>query len=181
MKHVTHVDSTSVQSLLQVGSHEAGADSGTNLKAPNSSSHSNVLDSNVAINRSDSANTKPVPVPRGKSVKEDHGESENNEVHLEMAVDKSGSLERLPPKLPPRPGSDNVGSETPRLPERVHTVSSHHSPPELPKMPCSTGQNIHTSHNTSTNAPIVPTRTDLDKNEETFPIAPPRKGRKKID
>lgn len=177
---MTHVDSTTVQSLLQVGGHEASAEmnSGKNLETNNLSSHTSPLQGPpVPISRSDSVNTKPVPVPRRKSEKEASGESGSMVVHKETVMDKTGSLERSPPKLPPRPGNDSIEEETPLPPERVHTMTDHKTPPELPKRPCSTGENIDT---TPSNPPTVPARTDLVNTDENFPVAPPRKGRKKI-
>ena len=95
-------------------------------------------------------------------------------------MDKTGSLERLPPKLPPRPNDDNMQPETPQPPKRVPAMADHKTPPELPKRPCSTGPNIDV---TQSDAPVVPARTDLVDTsaniDDSFPIPPPRKGRKK--
>ena len=175
---MTHVDVTSVQPLLQVGSHEANAEikSGKNLEPQSSSSHPSPLVPSVPIGRSDSVNTKPVPVPRKKSEKEDSGESGSIVVQNETVMDKTESPERIPPKLPARPGNDNVDSEKPHPPERVHTITDPKTPPELPKRPGTTGQSIDT---TPSNPPAVPARTDLVNTDDSFPVAPPRKGRKK--
>lgn len=180
---MTHVDSTSVQSLLQVGGHDANAspeiDSAKNIDIHSSSSDPSPTGAPVPISRTDSVSTKPVPVPRRKSVKEDSGESRGNVGHKETVTDKAGSLGRIPPKLPPR--DDNIQPETPHPPEKVHAMVDHKTPPELPKRPCSTEQNIET---TLSNAPAIPARTDLVttsvNSDDSFPIPPPRKGRKKV-
>ena len=180
VKHVTHVDINSAQSLLQVGSHEASCEdkSGQSLETHNMPSHPNPLGPPVPISRSDSVNTKPVPVPRRKSEK-NSGESGLTIAQNETVMDKTGSPERVPPRLPPRPpGNVNLESESPLPPERLHVLTDHKTPPELPKRPSSAGQNIDA---TSSNPPAVPARTDLaSTDDESFPVAPPRKGRKKI-
>ena len=182
---MTHVDSTSIQSLLQVGGHDANAsaeiESTKNVEIHSSTLNPSPADPPVPTSRSDSVSTKPVPVPRRKSVKEDSGESRDNVGHKETVMDKAGSLERIPPKLPPRHNDDNIQSETPHPPERVHAMVDHKTPPELPKRPCSTEQNV--ADTTLSNAPAIPARTDLvstsDNSDDSFPIPPPRKGRKK--
>ena len=179
---MAHVDSTNVQSLLQVGAHDAGVeiDFSKNVEIHSSSPDPSPTGPPLPTNRSDSVNTKPVPVPRRKSVRQDSGESGSNEAHKEMTMDKTGSLERLPPKLPPRPNDDNMQPETPQPPKRVPAMADHKTPPELPKRPCSTGPNIDV---TQSDAPVVPARTDLVDTsaniDDSFPIPPPRKGRKK--
>ena len=208
VKHVTHVDFNSAQTLLQVGSHEASCEvkSEKSLETHNVLSHPGPLEPPVPISRSDSVNTKPVPVPRRKPEK-DSGESGVTIVQKETVMDKTGSPERVPPRLPPRPPG-NLESESPLPPERVHVMTDHKTPPELPKRPSSTGQNIDTTSSnrpavpartdspelpkrpsstgqnidtTSSNRPAVPARTDLaSADDESFPVAPPRKGRKKI-
>lgn len=128
----------------------------------------------VPVNKDDSASAKPLPVPRRKSVKDGPVKSCTGVDSKETNMNDNSFLERIPPQLPPRPDNNHVEPET-VSPGEFHKVTPK-APPELPKRPCSKGQNGDV---TSSKPPTVPARTDLQSGDD-FPVPPPRKGRKKI-
>lgn len=173
---MTHVDVNNVKPLLGISSHEANVDKikfENNIKTYMSVQDKTPMDQTIFVAKRAMETSKPVPVPRRKTGN-NNSETNKGSYHKTQA-DSFMPVEKVPPKLPPRPVDENLEFKTVHSDERVLDTTRAKYPPKIPRRPGFSEESTGTFSNNTFDIPEV---IDLMEPQENAPIPPPRKGRK---